>query len=233
MMLEHSMKIQMGTIPETEFSQCILSNACLAVSGLLHIYFNNLGIQSDLGRYLIWNIFWYWLWCKNLHLGLQINKYKRIFCSCWFAPIWHIRKFRCNASHLAKCWELGSTNRQLVCVHSSSKWKKYGQSLVQNETRRFICQRRPNHNKTKTLFQSKQWICLSDIIKGVQNFWETATHWKITRVCVKYAFVKSKHQNVRYFNERIHQTRVWGVTWKFRGKMEKAMLVLLWKERWI
>ena len=53
MMLEHSMKIQMGTIPETEFSQCILSNACLAVSGLLHIYFNNLGIQSDLGRYLI------------------------------------------------------------------------------------------------------------------------------------------------------------------------------------
>ena len=54
------MKVQMGTIPETEFSQCILSNACLAVSGLLHVYLSNLGIRSDLGRYL----FRIFLWAK-------------------------------------------------------------------------------------------------------------------------------------------------------------------------
>ena len=52
MIFEQSMKVQMGTIPETEFSQCILSNACLAVSGLLHVYLSNLDIRSDLGRYL-------------------------------------------------------------------------------------------------------------------------------------------------------------------------------------
>ena len=48
--LEQSLKTQMGTIPETEFSQCILSNACLAVCGLLHIYLKNLNIQSEIGR---------------------------------------------------------------------------------------------------------------------------------------------------------------------------------------
>ena len=48
--LEHSMKVQMGTIPESEFSKYILSNACLVVSGLLHVYFNSLGINSDLGK---------------------------------------------------------------------------------------------------------------------------------------------------------------------------------------
>ena len=48
--LEQSMKTQMGTIPETEFSQCILSNACLAVCGLLHVYLKNLDIRSELGR---------------------------------------------------------------------------------------------------------------------------------------------------------------------------------------
>ena len=48
--LEQSMKTQIGTIPGTEFSQCILSNACLAVCGLLHIYLKNLNIQSEIGR---------------------------------------------------------------------------------------------------------------------------------------------------------------------------------------
>jgi hypothetical protein len=48
--LEHSMKVQMGTIPDTEFSKYILSNACLVVSGLLHVYFNSLGITSDIGN---------------------------------------------------------------------------------------------------------------------------------------------------------------------------------------
>ena len=55
--LEQSMKSQMGTIPETEFSQCILSNACLAVCGLLHVYLKNLNIQSELGRQWIFKSF--------------------------------------------------------------------------------------------------------------------------------------------------------------------------------
>ena len=48
-LLEYSMKIQMGTIPNTEFNQYILSNASLAVSGLLYTYLTTLGIQSNIG----------------------------------------------------------------------------------------------------------------------------------------------------------------------------------------
>ena len=48
--LEQSMRTQMGTIPETEFSQCILSNACLAVCGLLHVYLKNVDIRSEIGK---------------------------------------------------------------------------------------------------------------------------------------------------------------------------------------
>ena len=48
-LLEYSMKIQMGTIPNTEFNQYILANACLAVSGLLYTYLLALGVQSDIG----------------------------------------------------------------------------------------------------------------------------------------------------------------------------------------
>ena len=48
--LEQSMKVQMGRIPDSEFSQYILSNACLAISGLLHVYFKALGITSDIGE---------------------------------------------------------------------------------------------------------------------------------------------------------------------------------------
>ena len=51
--LEHSMKIQMGTIPGTEFDKHILSNACLAISGLLHVYFNALRIHSDIGKKMV------------------------------------------------------------------------------------------------------------------------------------------------------------------------------------
>ena len=48
--LEQSMKIQMGVIPGTEFDKYILSNACMAVSGLLHVYLKGLGIATDIGK---------------------------------------------------------------------------------------------------------------------------------------------------------------------------------------
>ena len=48
--LEQSMKVQMAVIPGTEFDQYILSNACMAVSGLLHVYLKELDISSNIGK---------------------------------------------------------------------------------------------------------------------------------------------------------------------------------------
>ena len=50
--LEQSLRIQMGVIPSTEFDKHILSNACMAVCGLLHVYLKAIDISSSIGKYI-------------------------------------------------------------------------------------------------------------------------------------------------------------------------------------
>jgi len=47
-LLNLSMKVQMGTIPGTEFSRNIFTTGCLAISGFLHLYLRDMGIASQL-----------------------------------------------------------------------------------------------------------------------------------------------------------------------------------------
>jgi hypothetical protein len=45
-LLHHSMRVQMGTIPKTEFADFILSDADISTTGLMYVYLRELGIES-------------------------------------------------------------------------------------------------------------------------------------------------------------------------------------------
>ena len=45
-LLHHSMRVQMATVRDTEFSDFILSDACISTAGLMFVYLKALGIES-------------------------------------------------------------------------------------------------------------------------------------------------------------------------------------------
>ena len=45
-LLHHSMRVQMGTVRDTEFSDFVLSDACISTAGLMFVYLRALGIES-------------------------------------------------------------------------------------------------------------------------------------------------------------------------------------------
>ena len=47
-LLHHSMRVQMATVRDTEFSDFVLSDACISTAGLMFVYFRALGIESRL-----------------------------------------------------------------------------------------------------------------------------------------------------------------------------------------
>ena len=70
MMVEHSMMVQSGTIPNTEndFKEFILSNASLAVSGLLQHYLSGVNISSEI-------VFGVLLWDESARAGQCCQQY--------------------------------------------------------------------------------------------------------------------------------------------------------------
>ena len=52
-LLQQSMRVQMGTVRDTEFSDFVLSDACISTAGLMFVYLRALGIESrqDLQRF--------------------------------------------------------------------------------------------------------------------------------------------------------------------------------------
>ena len=45
-LLQQSMRVQMGRVRETEFSDFVLSDACISTAGLMFVYLRALGIES-------------------------------------------------------------------------------------------------------------------------------------------------------------------------------------------
>ena len=81
--------------------------------------------------------------------------------------------------------------------------KSMANLLFQTKHPDLYVQEDPITTKRKIVLCTKQWICLSNIVKSYENIWKFETYWKVSCVCVRHAFIESLYQNVWYTSQGV------------------------------